>query len=89
MAKAIGYVVLHSMDYSDIPENFVPCRTRADVEAQLVDLGYMRNPGVWAYKVTKGVTAQELITELVESHDPYPDFTVEYGPRGGYVWQCA
>lgn len=90
MARAIAYVVLPYGGYSDTAADYVACDTRADVEAQLVDYGWMDNPGVWVYKVTKGQSPAEVIAELAESADPYPDYVVTRR-RGGYTarWERA
>ena len=89
MAKAISYVVLPFGGYADTALDYVECATRADVEAQLVDYGWMNNPSVHVYKVTKGETAASVIAELVASRDPYPDYSVDRGPRGGVQWNIA
>ena len=88
MAKAIGYIVLHAGSYSDTRSSFIPCKTRDAVENR-VQLGWNDEPGVWIYTVTRGQTADAVIDALVESRDPYPDYVVKRGPRGGYVWQRA
>lgn len=87
MAKAIGYVVLPHGGYPDTANDYVACATRADVEGQLVDYGWMDNPGVSVYKVTRGETAEGVIAELTESADPYPDWIVSRGPMGGVAWE--
>ena len=89
MAKAIGYVVIQSMGYSDTRADYAICKNRAAVEAELLDFGYMQNPGVFVYIVTRGQTADTVIDALVKSHDPYPDYVVERGPRGGVRWERA
>lgn len=77
-ARATSYVVLPSVGYPDTRSDYVECATRADVEAQLVDLGYLDNPGLFVYAVTKGESPGEVIDQLVESGDPYPDWIVEF-----------
>ena len=89
MAKAIGYIVRHAMDYPDDRASYIPCKTRALVEDQLVDLGWMDNPGVFVYTYVAGGNAAAVIDELIESRDPYPDYVVERGPRGGVRWERA
>lgn len=87
--RTIGYVVLPHGGYPDTAGDYVACPTRADVEAQLVDYGWMDNPGVFVYRVTTGETMEGTIQALVESGDPYPDWVVERGPRGGIQWNQA
>lgn len=90
MSRAIAYVVLPYGGYPDTAADYIECPTREAVEAELVDFGWMQNPAVSVYKVTKGETAAEVIAQLVESSgDPYPDWVVEYGPRGGIRWERA
>jgi hypothetical protein len=89
MSRAIGYVVLPFGGYPDVPGDYLAKATRADVEAELVDYGWMVNPSIYVYKVTAGETAESVITELSLNPDPYPDFLVERGPRGGTVWTIA
>ena len=89
MSRAIGYVVLPFGGYPDVPGDYLARATRADVEAELVHYGWMNNPAISVYKVTAGQTAASVIAELSTSLDPYPDFTVGRGPRGGTVWTIA
>lgn len=88
-ARAIGYVVLPHGGYPDTVGDYVACDTRADVERELVDYGWMDNPGVFVYVVTKGETYPGVIDALASSPDPYPDYVVERGPRGGVQWNHA
>lgn len=88
-ARATSYVVLPAGSYADTATDYVACNTRADVEGQLVDYGYLSNPAVSVYTVLKGQVPADVIDELVESHDPYPDFIVERGPLGGVKWTRA
>ena len=81
--RATGYVVLPFGGYPDTATDYVVCATRADVSAWLVDYGWMDNPPISVYVVTKGETAQSVIEELAASSDPYPDYIVSRGPRGG------
>jgi len=46
----------------------------------------MANPAIHVYKITRGETAETVIAQLVASGDPYPDYSVERGTRGGVVW---
>lgn len=87
--RAIGYVVLPHGGYPDTASDYVPCATRADVEAQLVDYGWMDNPGVYVYTVVAGRDAAGVIADLAGNPDPYPDYVVERGPRGGIQWNRA
>ncbi len=89
MAKATGYLVRHWNAYPDEALSYIPCATRAEVEDQLIDYGYMENPGVHVYKLTKGETASRTIADLIVDPDPYPDYVVERGPRGGVQWNIA
>jgi hypothetical protein len=89
MSRAIGYVVLPYGGYSDTASDYLPRATRNDVEAELEDYGWMNNPAIYVYKVMAGRTAESVIAELSASPDPYPDFVVERGPRGGTVWTIA
>lgn len=87
--RAIGYVVLPYGGYPDTASDYVACSTRADVEEQLTDYGWMDNPGVHVYKVMSGETANSVIAELSGNPDPYPDYVVERGARGGIAWSLA
>jgi hypothetical protein len=86
MTKATGYVVLPYGGYPDTASDYVYCPTRATVEAKLVDFGWMANPAIHVYKITRGETAETVIAQLVASGDPYPDYSVEFGACGGVVW---
>lgn len=87
--RAVSYVVLPYGGYPDTASDYLTRATRADVERELTDYGWMDNPAIHVFKVTAGMTPEDLITELVESRDPYPDYVVERGPRGGIVWNMA
>lgn len=89
MSRASSYVVLPHGGYPDTATDYETCATRADVEAKLEDFGWMNNPGITVYKVMPGETPVEVIADLSTSPDPYPDFVVERGPRGGTVWSIA
>ena len=89
MSRATGYVVLPAGGYPDTASDYIACPTRDDVAAELVDYGYLDNPSVWAYKVTRGNTAESVIADLSSNPDPYPDFVVSRGARGGVIWQNA
>lgn len=88
-APTQSYVVLPHGGYPDTATDYVACPTRADVEGQLVDYGWMDNPGVFVYKVTRGETPESVIAALASDPDPYPDWVVERGPRGGIQWNRA
>lgn len=88
-ARAIGYIVLPHGGYPDTAADYVYCPTRADAEAQLVDYGYLDNPGVYCYVMVKGDSPESVIESLASSPDPYPDYVIERGPRGGIVWSAA
>lgn len=88
-SRAIAYVVLPHGGYPDTASDYVACASRADVEAQLVDYGWMDNPGVFAYTVLSGQTPEGVIAELSSNPDPYPDYVVERGTRGGIQWNRA
>jgi hypothetical protein len=89
VSRAIGYVVLPHGGYPDTASDYLARATRAAVEAELVDYGWMNNPAISVYKVTAGQTAESVIAELSTNPDPYPDYVVERGPRGGTVWTIA
>ena len=89
MSKAISYVVLPFGGYPDTASDYKACATRADVESELSDFGWMDNPAIHVYKVTAGETPESVIATLVESGDPYPDYFVEFGPRSGVRWELA
>ena len=89
MSKAIGYAVLPAGGYPDTASDYIACATRDAVAAELVDYGYTDNPSIWVYKVTRGQTAAAVIAELSTNPDPYPDFVVSPGARGGVVWSNA
>jgi hypothetical protein len=88
-ARARSYVVLPHGGYPDTASDYIECATRADVEAQLMDYGWMYNPAVTVFIVTKDETPADVIHELIQSSDPYPDWVVERGPRGGIRWERA
>lgn len=85
-ARATSYIVLPSGGYPDTRSDYVKCATRGHVEAQLVDLGYIDNPGLWVYTVTKDENPDEYIDQLVESGDPYPDWIVEFSRGRNPRW---
>lgn len=87
--RTTGYVVLPYGGYPDTESDYVECATRRGVEAQLVDYGWMDNPVVSVYRVVDGESPASVIRELAASHDPYPDWVVERGPRGGVQWNRA
>lgn len=87
--RPAGYLVVQAMDYKDDPSSFKFCATRAAVELELVDFGYLDNPGVQVFVLSEGDVPTDVITSLVVSSDPYPDFVVERGPRGGVQWNRA
>lgn len=86
--RATAYVVLPFGGYPDTASDYVECATRAEVEAQLVDLGYLDNAGLWVYTVV-GQTPAEVIAELVASGDPYPDWIVEFSRGRNPRWTRA
>jgi hypothetical protein len=88
-ARAKSYIVLPNGGYPDTASDYVQCRTRADVERELIDYGWMDNPGVFVYLVMGGETPESVIQTLVVSPDPYPDYVVRRGPRGGVIWERA
>ena len=88
-ARATSYVVLPHGGYPDTASDYIECATRADVEAHLIDYGWMDNPGVFCYIVTAGERPADVIAALASSPDPYPDYVVERGPRGGIQWNAA
>lgn len=88
-ARATSYVVLPSGGYPDTRSDYVECATRADVEAQLVDLGYLDNPGLHVFAVVKGENPAELVIELAGSVDPYPDWIVEFSRGRHPRWTRA
>lgn len=90
----MAYLVLAHNGYADTATDYVPAASKAEVEAQLPDFGWMQNPGVTVYVVPKGIAPAEYALELagsvlVGTVDPYPDFVVERGPRGGIRWERA
>lgn len=87
--RTVAWIVLPHGAYPDTASDYVACATRADVERELVDYGWLDNPGVFVYRVVKGETTEGRIAELASSPDPYPDFVVERGPRGGVQWNIA
>lgn len=89
MARAIGYYVIQYNGYKDTANEWTYCKTRYDVECQLVDYGWMDNPGVQVFKMVKGDTPELVIKALITADDPYPDYVVERGPRGGIQWNKA
>lgn len=87
--RATAYVVLPIGGYPDTASDYVECATRAEVEAQLTDFGYLDNTGLWVYTVVKGQTPARVIAELVESGDPYPDWIVEFSRGRHPRWTRA
>jgi len=86
---AAHYVVLPAGAYADTVSDYIACATRAEVAAQLVDYGYLSNPAVSVFTVPKGYTGEHVIASLAQNVDPYPDYIVERGPRGGVQWNRA
>lgn len=87
--RATAYVVLPSGGYPDTASDYVECATRAEVEAQLTDYGYLDNPGLFVYVVMKGQTPTQVIAELVGNPDPYPDWIVEFSRGRQPRWTRA
>jgi hypothetical protein len=75
------YWVLMSGAESDTPHDYVPTYNRADC------VTLARESADWAIEPGAHVFAgsREPWTE----EDPYPDFTVTRGARGGYRWEVA
>ena len=74
------YHVLQANGYPDTRADYVTVSGREAVAGGLIDLGYLDNPAVTVYDGTR-----EPWNEL----DPYPDFVVSRGPRGGVNWERA
>lgn len=74
------YWVLQFNDYSNDSKSFTPCNNRSEVASELIDLGYLDNPAVTVFDGTRTPWDEE---------DPYPDFIVSRGPRGGVNWERA
>ncbi len=88
-ARAIGYIV-RTGAYGDSVTDYKYCATRELVEAELVDMGWMDNPALFVYKVTKGEDPAELIQSLAyDSVDPYPDWIVEFNGPHSPKWTRA
>jgi len=87
--RAAGYLVVQAMDYKDDPASYTYCRTRADVAAQLIDFGYLENPAVQVFALNVGEDPHTSALVLSRILDPYPDWVVSRGPRGGVVWERA
>ena len=83
------YLVVQAMDYKTDPESFKVCYNRHAVESELIDYGYMENPAVQVYNVPVGVDPHDYAYSLAGDVDPYPDWIVERGPRGGVKWERA
>lgn len=67
--------------YPNDPDAYMPANSKREcAEIGLVDFGYLDNPGAWVYV---GNTAPWA------SDDPYPDWVIERGPRGGVRWEQA
>lgn len=84
--RAIGYLVLPFGAWHDNEADYVHCQRRDDVVAQLADMGWMANPAVPVWKLVEGEEPMRKARELSADVDPYPDWLVERGPRGGVVW---
>ena len=89
MSNTTGYLVVQAFAYMNDPESYTFCKTRREVEAQLVDFGYLDNPGVFVFKIVRGKRPEDVIEDLTLDTDPYPDYVVERGPRGGVRWEYA
>lgn len=72
--------VLQANGYSDTQADYVTVSGKDAAEAELIDFGYLDNPAITVY-----AGEREPWTE----DDPYPDFIVSRGPRGGIRWQRA
>lgn len=73
--------------YPDDPSAYLPANSKREcAELGLVDLGYLENPCAFVYRVSRDVPAS--LAPWLEV-DPYPDFVVEFGPRGGIRWDIA
>lgn len=75
-----AYWVLQVRGYSDTAADYSPLGRKADITEHLIDLGYLDNPAVTVYDGSR---------EPWNEEDPYPDFVVSRGPRGGVVWERA
>jgi hypothetical protein len=74
------YWVLQVNGYSDTRRDYARASNRDAVALELVDLGYLENPAVTVYAGDRTPWAEE---------DPYPDWVVSRGPRGGVRWERA
>lgn len=75
------YFVLPVGGYADTRADFIPANSQREcAEVGLFDLGYLDNPGAHIF-----VGSREPWTEV----DPYPDYYIERGPRGGLRWESA
>lgn len=74
------YWVLQASGYSDTQRDYTPAASRAAVAAELVDLGYLDNPAVTVFVGEREPWAES---------DPYPDWQVSRGVRGGVNWERA
>lgn len=72
------YWVLHAGSYPDTRSGYDFAKAKRDVVP--LDFGYLDNPVCHVFDGTR--------TPWLES-DPYPDFVVEFGPRGGIRWSPA
>jgi len=78
--KAVKWWVLQANGYPDTFGDYSACEDRREVQEQLIDLGYLENPAVTVFS-----GARRPWTET----DPYPDWVVSRGPRGGVNWDRA
>ncbi len=69
--------------YPDTQSDYIAANSKREcAEVGLIDLGYLDNPGAFVY-LNDGVNMPW------ESIDPYPDWVIERGPRGGVRWETA
>lgn len=76
------YWVLVAGMYSDTKDDYMA----ADSQAHAIQIarragdGFLGSPGAHVY---------DGLREPWDESDPYPDYTVTQGPRGGMVWERA
>lgn len=76
--KRRGWWVLQFSGYPDTQSDYTFAATKKDVRP--LDLGYLENPACTVF-----AGEREPWTE----DDPYPDYVVSFGPKGGIRWERA
>jgi hypothetical protein len=72
------YWVLQYRSYPDEVGSYTLTTGRAETESQLIDYGWLENTAIMVYDEDR---------RPWDEVDPYPDWVVSRGPRGGIRWE--